>query len=287
MIASVRPSLSIVVPAFNEEASIAETAARCLSVLEEWAGEYELVILDDGSHDSTASRMEEIRAQHPGVVRTIVHPVNLGIAVTFEHLYREARKDFVWLIPADGQYPPEVLPEVMSLLATHDVVILRRTRKLYTPGRMLVSRAYRWLPQLLFGVDLIDPGSSKCLSRELIDRIPVRSTGVFVEAERIIRAARQSCRIAHVDIVQAPRKGGQALGAKPSMVIGALRDLAWLWFDLNVRRGSSSRAATRADVVDAGDPPAAFARHALNRDGVAAGAIDQPSVLEDSRRQRG
>lgn len=287
MSASAHPSISIVMPAFNEEASIAQTVARCLTALERWADDYELVILDDGSGDSTGALIEEIRMRHPEVVRTITHATNRGIAVTFERLYREARKDFVWLVPADGQYPPEALPEILPLLGGHDVVVLNRTHKHYTAGRMFVSRAYRWVPRLLFGVDLIDPGSSKLVRRELFDCIPVRSTGVFVEAERIIRAVKLDYRLAHVDIVQAPRLGGQALGARPSMVLGAIRDLTVLWVDLVLARGGTSRAPLVADVEDVGNPPASFARRALDRDGVGTCGVDQPPILKDSRRLRG
>ena len=230
------PSISLVVPAYNEESTLESTVARCLTTLRRCTSDFELVMLDDGSRDQTTEVMESIRQQHPDVVRTIVHAENRGIAASFEELYRAARKDYVLLIPADGQYPPEALEQTLPLLATHDIVVFNRTHKAYTTTRMLVSRAYRWLPLVLFGVELHDPGSCKCLRREIIQEIPVRSRGVFVEAERVIRAARRGYRIGRVDIVQCEREAGRALGASPRMVVEALSDLARLWVSLILLR---------------------------------------------------
>ncbi len=228
------PSISIVVPAYNEEATIEATVERCLASLRQCTRDFELVILDDGSRDRTGELMEEIRAQHPDVVRTIVHAENRGIAASFEEAYRAARKDYVLLIPADGQYPPEALVETVPLLGMYDIVVFNRTVKTYTPLRMLVSRAYRWLPLVLFGVDLHDPGSCKCLRREVIRDIPVTSRGVFAEAERVIRASRRGYRIGRVDIVQREREAGRAMGANPRMVVEGLVDLGRLWLSLVV-----------------------------------------------------
>lgn len=198
--------------------------------------DYEVIILDDGSRDGTVAVMEAIRSRHESVVRTLCHERNRGIAATFEELYRAASKEIVLLIPADGQYPPEALEQALPLLATHDIVVFNRTHKTYTAVRMLVSRAYRWLPRLLFGTELYDPGSCKCIRRALIDEITVTSSGVFVEAERVIRALRRGCRVGCVDVVQAERQAGHALGANPRVVVTALRDLARLWWSLVVLR---------------------------------------------------
>lgn len=229
-------SVSIVVPAYNEETTLEGTVARCLDTLKRCVTDYEVVILDDGSRDGTVGVMEAIRDRHPGTVRTLRHERNRGIAASFEELYRVASKDVVLLIPADGQYPPEALERALPLLATHDIVVFNRTSKVYTPVRMFVSSAYRWLPRLLFGTELFDPGSCKCIRRSLIDEIPVQSRSVFVEAERVIRAVRRGHRVGRVDVVQAERQAGQALGANPRVVMAALGDLVRLWWSLLVLR---------------------------------------------------
>ncbi len=230
------PSISLLIPAYNEEAMLTETVERGLRALRAATGDYELIMLDDASDDRTPVIMEEIRRSDPAHIAVLQHPKNEGIARSFEDLYRSATKDYVFLIPGDGQYPPEALQEIVPLLGQYDVVVCRRTYKHYTPYRHVISLCFRWLPRLLFGIDLADPGSTKCVKREIITGIPVCARGVFVEAERLIRAARRGYRIGTVDIVQEPRRGGKARGAALREIAHAAGDLLRLWFTLTILR---------------------------------------------------
>jgi glycosyltransferase involved in cell wall biosynthesis len=230
------PSISLVVAAYNEEAALRSTVERCLAVLRQVSGDCELIVLDDASRDRTPEIAAQLAREHPGIVRIVTHEKNLGIAATFEDLFRAATKEFVFDVPGDGEYPPEALLEIVPLLADHDIVVCRRIAKRYTPYRRLVSNLYRLLPRVLFGVELHDPGSTKCRRRTTITDIPLTSRGVFCEAERLIRAHRRGCRIGVVDIVPETRQGGEPRGARPRYVFEAARDLVALWFRLVVLR---------------------------------------------------
>ena len=229
-------SVSLVIPAYNEEATLHDVAQRCLRVLAECAPDYELVMLDDASTDGTAAVMERIRQHDPSRIRIVRHDVNRGIAVSFEELYAAATKDAVFLIPGDGQYPPEALRACVPLLATHDIVVCNRRSKRYTLYRHVISAGFRLLPLVLFGVRLYDPGSVKLVRREIIAGVRVRSKGVFVEAERLIRAARRGYRIGKIDIEHELRSGGKARGASARLVREALRDVLALWVELVILR---------------------------------------------------
>ena len=188
------PSISLVIAAFNEEAKLEAVFVRCLDVLVECSDDFEVLILDDASTDGTGEIATSIARNHPDVVRVITHQKNRGIAATFEELNQAATRDYVFDIPADGEYPPEALRAIVPLLGDFDIVVCQRTFKRYTLYRQLVSWCYRWLPRVMFGVELYDPGSTKCRRRTLIEEIPLSSRGVFAEAERMIRAVRRGHR---------------------------------------------------------------------------------------------
>jgi glycosyltransferase involved in cell wall biosynthesis len=230
------PSISLVMPAYNEEAAVAATAARCVAALQTCTDDWELVILDDASGDGTYAAMERIRDADPAHVRIARHERNQGIATTFEDLYKMATKDYVFLIPADGEYPPEALKDAVPLLDQADIVICRRVRKNYTAYRQLISAAYRWMTVLLFGVDLYDPGTVKVVKREIYTGIPVICTSVYVEAERMIRAVKRGYHVAKVDIIQGSRTGGVARGARFTTVKAAALDIVRLWWRLTLKR---------------------------------------------------
>lgn len=228
------PSISLVVPAYNEEAGLSATIARCQTVLKDCTEDYEIVILDDCSKDRTVEIMEQIRQTDPAHIRTLRHEVNRGIAATFEDLYKAATKDYVFLIPGDGEYPPEALRDAMPLLQEFDIVVCRRVQKNYTPYRHLISSAYRRLTTILFGVELYDPGTTKIVKRQIYLSVPVTCKSVYVEAERMIRAVKRGYKLTKIDIVQSSRAGGVARGARFKTVLAAALDIPRLWWRLHV-----------------------------------------------------
>jgi dolichol-phosphate mannosyltransferase len=231
--AAVMPlAISAVIPAYNEERTLADVVHRTRAVLETVATDWEIVIVDDASADSTPAIIAALETELGPRLRAHRHEHNRGIAATFEELYQLARLEWVILVSGDGQYPPEAIAEAAKLTDAYDVVVCNRTRKPYGAYRALLSWGYRALPRALFGVDLYDSGSIKLVRREIYRAIAVDSLSVFAEAERIIRAARQGYRIGKVDIEQAPRTGGLARGAATGTVAGAVRDMLALWWRL-------------------------------------------------------
>ena len=232
------PSFALVMAAYNEASKLRAVFERSLAVLEECTDDYEIVILNDGSTDETGRIADEIRQQHPDVVHLITHETNQGIAATFEELYQAgAHKDYVFDVPADGEFPPEALREIVPMLDRFDVVVCVRDRlKGYTGYRRFVSYFNRMVPQLLFGIDLYDPGSAKCRKREVITEIAVTSQGMYVEQERMIRAARRGFRIGMLSVMPAPREDTSGAGAEWRNVCLAVCDMLVLWVRLIVLR---------------------------------------------------
>ncbi len=226
------PSFSIVIAAYNEEETLRRVFERSLAVVKDCTDDYEIIILDDGSTDQTGSIAASLKQQYPDVLKVISRKANKGIAETFEELFRAATKEYVFDVPADGEYPPEALREIIPLLSEYDIVVCNRTFKNYTMYRRIVSFSYRWLPRLLFGVDLYDPGSTKCRKKEVIDKVPVTSKGVFVEAERLVRAVRHGHRLGKVNVIPERRMAGDPRGAGFSNVFQAIIDLFYLWVRL-------------------------------------------------------
>lgn len=104
-------TLSVVIPAYNEEAGIEEIALRVLRVREALAKsgveELELLVVDDGSRDRTA----EIAGKIEGV-RLIRHPVNKGYGAALKTGFSSAKGELVGFLDADGTYPPEYFPQL-------------------------------------------------------------------------------------------------------------------------------------------------------------------------------
>jgi len=104
-------TLSVVIPALNEENGIAEIVERVLAVKEPLAeagvSDLELIVVDDGSTDRTG----DIVSSYPGVV-LVKHPVNRGYGAAIKTGFRQARGNLLAFLDADGTYPPEYFPNL-------------------------------------------------------------------------------------------------------------------------------------------------------------------------------
>ena len=227
-------SLSIVVPAFNEAASIEETIADALRVGPMVATDLEVLVCNDGSRDATGELAASIAARDPRV-RVLDRDVNRGIEASLRALYASARCEWVFLMSADRQWPMDSLVELgIAAERGADFVIGVRSnkREVYTPYRQLVSWGYERIVRAL-GAPGGDPGSIKLARRELLPAA-VASRGVFAEGERIVRAARAGARVVEVAVEFQRRGAGKATGARRDVVTRALVDAVRVTASLTV-----------------------------------------------------
>ena len=226
--------ITICIPAYNEEATIEHVVLEANTVLGRLSLPGEILVVDDCSRDRTWEVLSRLQATLPNLqIRR--HAVNRGIAVTFEELYRWAKTELVFLNSADGQWRMSTVLDLLPMIDHYDIVVARRSDKHYGPARGLISWLFNALPRVLFLTRTYDAGSVK-LARRFIYDIPIISAGVFVEAERMIRARRLGYRIGVKDVAHFPRRTGKARGAKPALVLEAIRDLFRCWFDIMVFR---------------------------------------------------
>jgi glycosyltransferase involved in cell wall biosynthesis len=236
------PSVSVCFPAYNEEATIEGVLTEAHELLSASRLDYEILVCNDGSADHTRRIIELVASRLPNI-RVLNNPRNMGIHSTFERLYHEASKDFVFLNSTDRQWETSILFEMLPLTASFDIVIAARRNKHYSTIRRFVSWAFNILPTILFGVKTYDAGAVKLVRRQIIERFALVSRSPFSEAERLIRAARAGYKIASYPVTISTRTAGRARGASASAVMRAVIDVATVWWVLRIKR--ADRNVTR------------------------------------------
>jgi len=140
-------SVSIVIPAYNESEAIAEV----VSVLRASAPWREIIVVDDASTDATGQLAAAAGAT---VVR---HPYNMGNGAAVKNGIRRATGEYVLIVDADGQHPPEEALRIVSRLGEYDLVIGARSNETQaTQTRRAGNGALNWLASYLTGRDIPD-----------------------------------------------------------------------------------------------------------------------------------
>jgi glycosyltransferase involved in cell wall biosynthesis len=120
-----KPRFSLVLPCFDEAASIKNTIAELRRVLHSIEN-YELIIVDDGSKDGSGKILEEERSLDPSL-RVLRHSPNQGYGAALKTGIRAAVGEFVFITDADGTYPLDRIPELLEMAGDFDMVVGART----------------------------------------------------------------------------------------------------------------------------------------------------------------
>jgi glycosyltransferase involved in cell wall biosynthesis len=237
--------LSYFFPAHNEEANVRELVAEALAVLPELAEAFEIIVVNDGSRDATREIADELTAAHPGVVRAVHHPTNLGYGAALLSGFRAARHDLVAFTDGDRQFRVADLGRLTERLAAADrpdAVVGYRIKRADPPIRTIYARLYRIANRVWFGLKVRDVDCAcKLFRREALGGIAVESGGAFFSAELLIKLRAAGRSVAEVGVPHYPRTAGSPTGAKPSVVFRAVKDF-WL---LRLRMWSNRARALR------------------------------------------
>jgi len=237
--------LSYFFPAHNEEANVAVMIEEALATLPNLAEAFEIIAVDDGSRDATAGIAEALAAKHPGVMRLVRHPVNLGYGAALRSGFGAARYELIAFTDGDRQFKVADIGRLTARMAATDgpdVVVGFRIRRADPLVRTLYARAYRLANRLFFGLRVTDVDCAcKLVRRDALDGLRVESGGAFFSAELLIKLQAAGRRVVEVGVPHYPRTAGSATGAKPQVVLRAVGD----FWRLRLRMWANSRAALR------------------------------------------
>lgn len=209
-----RESVTIALPAFNEEASLEGVAAASLAALEaSGAPEFEVLIVNDGSADATGRVARGLAADDPRV-RLVEHGRNLGFAAAQRACYRNAAMDWIFLIPSDGQIDPAALRDFVPLCANNDLILGVTAGAPERGPRQALSGGYHALVNALFGLKLGAFGPCLMARRALVNELPLNCNTPVAMTELVVRARARGARIAEVAVEKGPRAHGAARGGR-------------------------------------------------------------------------
>ena len=242
--------LSYFFPAHDEEANIEGLVTEALDTLPTIAETFEIIAVNDGSRDRTRMLADELTAAQPGIVRAVHHPTNLGYGAALRSGFAAARYELVAFTDGDRQFRVEDIGRLTARLAASDapdVVVGYRIQRADPLVRTLYARAYRLANRIFFGLKVTDVDCAcKLFRRQALDGIRVESDGAFFSAELLIKLRAAGRSVVEVGVPHYPRTAGSATGAKPSVILRAVRDF---WRTRIVMWSNRGRAMQRGRPI--------------------------------------
>lgn len=180
-------SISIVIPVFNEAESLDELILRCLLVCEKMDDPCEIILVDDGSTDTSPDKLCEAAKQHPDRIKGVLLNRNYGQHSAIMAGFEQAAGDIIVTLDADLQNPPEEIPNLVEQIKKgHDVVGSVREFRQDSTFRKFFSSIINKAIQKVTGVMMTDYGCMlRAYKKHIIDsvlRCPERSTFIPVLA---------------------------------------------------------------------------------------------------------
>ncbi len=208
-----RPNISFIIPVYNEEQNIANVLRNLYSVLNAhpfWASE--VIVIEDGSKDDTKNVILAESKKYSGI-QLILHEQNKGYTQSLKDGIAKANGRFIMYVGADEEFDCSELPSFVEPLLNEqaDVVLgVRWQRNAYKLFRFFISVIYIFFLNYLFKLRVNDYNWSQAWSKDLLNRIELKSNSLFVLPEIIIKAHDLKLRIKEVPSNHRGRQYGKS-----------------------------------------------------------------------------
>lgn len=225
-------NISIVIPAYEEEATVELVVREVSSISQTCFHNYEIILVNDGSKDHTGEISRRLVEEIP-CLRVVEHYPNRGYGGALKAGFNAATKDLIAFIPADGQYDFSEIRNLLDNIDHADIVCGYRYNRQDNNIRKINAWGWNRLVQLMFGYLCRDVDCGfKLFRRELLEYMTISSNGALIDTEFLAKARLYQLRIVEVPVTHFNRKAGRATGANLKVIFKAFKDLVGFRFKL-------------------------------------------------------
>jgi len=221
--------ISVIVPALNEEKNILATLANILSALKDFGIKGEIIVVNDGSTDSTPSLVEKKMKENPDIIRMISHDKPKGVGASFWDGVDQTFGDIVVMIPGDNENDAREILRYYGLMENVDMVIPFIFNKEVRPFfRRIISSLYRFIINTTFLVNFRYTNGTILYRKSALKESAHRSNGFFFQTDILIRLVKKGYLFAEVPC----RLGTRKEGTSKAITLSSLAQLIKEYFHL-------------------------------------------------------
>jgi glycosyltransferase involved in cell wall biosynthesis len=217
-------SLSVVIPAWNEEANIAMVVTQVSRELQSLDWDHEIILVNDGSRDGTSEIAMSLVGHIPHL-KVVEHWPRRGYGGALKAGFAHSTKSLVAIFPGDNQFDFREVRHLAEKINGVSIVAGYRAKRRDPLMRSVNALGWKLLIRLLFGYLARDVDCGfKIFRRELLNVLTLVSDGAMIDAELLAGAKSRGFKIAEVPVTHLPRVRGRATGANVRVILRAFGD---------------------------------------------------------------
>ena len=229
-------SITVMVPAYNEEKYLETTVGMIHETAESVFKDYEIVIFDDYSSDRTGEIADEL-AKKNRRVRVIHNERNRGLGYNFRQGVKVSQKDYYCCIMADFDTSPDSIRGIFNCAGSTDLVLSyigNDDRPLY---RRVISKGFTGMLNLLFGIKAMYYCGIVIYNTESMKSIKLRTDSFAMQAEAIIQLVNKGASYKQVSYVSTDKgRTGESNVLKLKNIVGVLKTISNLFFEVHFKK---------------------------------------------------
>lgn len=227
--------LSIMVPALNEQDNIEKTILEIEKGLRAKLDDYEILIFNDGSKDSTGE-IAEVLSKRNRKIKIIHHRTPKGMGSCYREGLSKARFEHYMYIPGDNQFPASALSRMISKIDQADIIIPYVTNMNIRPlTRQFLSSAFTKILNLFFGLKVSYYNGTVIHKSSLLKTALPKTNGHAYQAEILIRLLKRNATFTEIGYNMYERKGGKTSAFKWKNVKSVISGIGNLFWEIQLK----------------------------------------------------
>jgi len=248
--------LSLFFPCYNDAGTIGSMVSAADVVASEFTDDYEILVIDDGSSDSSRAILKDLGKKFPRL-RLVFHEKNMGYGAVIRRGLQETSKDLVFYTDGDGQYDVYNLRHLLPIMQDGvDVVNGYKIMRNDPWVRILIGELYIFLMRLLFGFRIRDIDCDFRLMRRMIfERISLTRDSGVICLEMVKKLELAGFHFAEYPVSHYHRLYGKSQFFRIPRLVRTAIQIVQLWWELIVQKKSPRHIAHPEDgVPDVSNP---------------------------------
>ena len=233
-----KPSISVFFPAFNDAPTIGHLVETAFEVLAARADDYEVIVVNDGSSDTTAEVLASLAKQYSPRMKIVTHEVNRGYGGALRSGFDTASKELVFYTDGDGQYDVAELHKLLDLMTPGTGLVNGYKLERNDPQhRIIIGSIYNAFARTLFRIKIRDVDCDfRLVRRALLEKFKLTSTSGTICVELVRKLELSRCKVVEVGVHHYARLHGRSQFFRLQSLLKTLGQLIRLYVQLVILR---------------------------------------------------